>query len=448
MRISGRSWLGLAMLGGQLVATHGAAGCAGNVEPQLTISAVSPPAAYSNSTVSLVIEGGPFRPIYDVDTHGGSEAIELGAFTAFLTPSAGGSPLPADALMWLSTSELAANIPPDIAPGPYDVALRDPRGALAERPMGFVSLGLDLTPPTVKIDEPPPGSIVNAGAEVPVAFEADDGLGTLDMMIWTVGSTDVTFSGSCSHPPNVSHATCRFVFVAPQPAQNGQALNVLVTATDSAGNPGQDQTTLTIGVAPTPGPFAPFEGPAAGGTPFSVRGKNFIAGTEVLFGDALLVPGGGTVVNDTLIEGMTPPHDPGTVPVTIRTGAISVDAAGTFTFVGQPEVLAVAPSSGPVVGCAPVTIVGKNFRENAKTRVWFGSDLPTASPLQCIQYRSPNRIEGLTPPGAGAVTVFAEDPVGGTSMLPLAYTYLDVDSPDGGEPPPGPAGCPCDGGPP
>jgi hypothetical protein len=424
------------------------AGCAGNVEPPVTITAVTPPAAYSDSTVSLVIEGGPFRPIYDVDTGGGNETIELGAFTAFLSPSAGGTPLAADALMWLSPSQLAANIPPGIAPGPYDVALRDPRGGLAERPMGFVSLGRDTTKPVVKIDEPQPGAIVEAGAEVPVAFEADDGLGTLDTLDWKVFSTEATIaSGTCSHAPNVSHATCRFLFVAPQPTQPGEAIEVLVTATDSANNPGPAQTTLSIGVPPTAGPISPFAGPASGGTALTVRGGNFIAGTQVLLGDALLLPGGGTVVNGGLIQGLTPPHDPGQVTVTIQTGASTV-SAGTFTFVGQPQVLAVAPSSGPLAGCTPITIVGKYFSEASKTRVWFGSDLATAAALQCTQYKSPNRIEGLTPPGAGAVSVFAQDPVGGVGELPLAYTYLDVDAPDGGAPSPGPAACPCDGGPP
>jgi hypothetical protein len=281
-----------------------------------------------------------------------------------------------------------------------------------------------------------------------VAFQADDGYGTLDLLVWKVFSADVTFTGSCSHAPDVSRATCRFVFVAPQPTQPMQGLNIVVTSTDTAGLSGRAQTSLSIGVAPIASSFEPFAGPAEGGTPMSVHGKNFIAGTQVLVGGQLLEPGGGTLVNDTLIQGMAPAHDPGIVTVTVRTGSASVDAPGTFRFVGLPQVLDVSPSSGPSAGCAPVTIIGKYFDESAMTRIWFGSDLASASALQCIDYKSANRIEGLTPPGAGAVSVFAEDPVGGVGVLPLSYTYLDVDTPDGGPSAPAMAACPCAGGPP
>ena len=112
MRFPGRSRLGAAVL-----ACFVLAGCAGNAEPKVAITAVTPAAAYSGSTISLVIEGGPFRPIYDVDTSGGSETTELGAFTAFLGTSGGGDALPADSLRWLSTSELAADLPPGDPPG-------------------------------------------------------------------------------------------------------------------------------------------------------------------------------------------------------------------------------------------------------------------------------------------------------------------------------------------
>jgi hypothetical protein len=440
MRFSGRPRLGVAALV--------AAGCSGNAEPHLTINAVTPASAYNNAPVSIVIEGGPFRPIYDVDTSGGSETIELGAFTAFLTPSGGGDVHPADDLMWVNTSQLGATLPKDVPAGSYDVEVRDPRGALALKQMGFLSLGPDRTPPTVKIDEPQPGTVVTAGAEVPVAFEADDGpQGALDMLLWKVSSIDLTFTGSCAHTANATRATCRFVFVAPKPTQPMQPLVIVVTGTDSVGNTGQTQTTVSIGVAPTVTSFEPFKGPADGDTPFMVHGQNFIPGTQVLMGGALLAPSGGTVMSDTLIVGRTPAHDPGPVTVSVQTGSSAVDAPGSFEFVGRPEVLAVSPTSGPLAGCTPITIVGRYFDATAKTRIWFGSDptLSSDAPLQCIDYVSPNRIEGLTPPGAGAVSVYAQDPVGGVGELMLAYTYLDTDLPDGG-PAPFSLACPCGGG--
>jgi hypothetical protein len=439
MRISERARLG--------VATLVALGCAGRAEPRVTISAVTPAAAYSDTKISLVIAGGPFRPVYDIDTGEGRETTELGAFTAFLAPSSGsGASRPADAIMWLSTSELAADLPSEIPPGLYDVEVRDPRGTLGILPMGFRSLGHDGTPPTIVIDQPPARTIVNPGAEVPVAFEADDGSGFLATMGWSVSSSETQLSGTCPLGPNAQRATCRFLFVVPTPTQNGQPLNIVVSATDTVPNPiARAETTLAIGLPPVVGSFEPFEGAAGGGTQISVTGASFIPGTQVLLGGVPLEPNGGDVMSDTLIVGKTPAHDPGPVIVTVRTGAISVAAEGRFNFVGRPEIRAVTPSSGPITGCTPVTIVGKYFRENPPTSIWFGSDSSGGATLQCPTRVGPNRIEGFTPPGAGAVSLYAGDLVGGVGSLPLAFTYLDVDTPDGGA---GPAACPCDGGPP
>jgi hypothetical protein len=451
MRIPERARLGVAAVtvAGIAVVVGGfaggaVAGCAGRTEAEVAIAAVTPASAYNDAKISLVIEGGPFRPVYDVDTIGGQEMTELGAFTAFLAPSSGsGSAFPADSLTWLSSSQLAAILPAGINPGPYDVKVRDPRGSLALLTGGFVSLGPDLTPPVVTIDEPVEGTIVNAGAEVPVAFNADDGLGFLSSMAWTVSSGDFQLTDACPLAPNAHAATCRFFFKVPKPTQNGQPLIVVVTAADTT-NLAQAQTTLGIGLAPLVETFAPFEGPAVGGTRIVVTGHNFIARTQVVVGGALLQPGGGTVMSEALIEGTTPAHDPGLSIVTVRTGAASVDAPGTFNFVGRPEVRAVTPSSGPLAGCTPITIVGKYFRENPMTSISFGSDTSVGLPLACPSYVSGNRIEGFTPAGSGAVSVFASDPAGGVGELPLAFTYLDVDAPDASAV--APSACPCDGG--
>jgi hypothetical protein len=450
MRIPERARLGVAVLVvvGCAVAGGAAAGCAGSTEPAVTISAVTPAVAYSDDKIPIVIQGGPFRPVYDIDTSGGQETTELGAFTAFLAPSSGGEGgVAADSLRWLSTSELAAELHPGIAAGSYDVEVRDPRGALARLGAGFVSLGSDKDNPVVTIDEPLAGAIVNAGAEVPVAFRADDGFGYLSSMDFIVTSSDVLLSGTCPQlAPNVHQATCRFLFVVPKPMQNGQPLNVIVTAHDTATNSQRAETTLAVGVAPVVATFGPFEGPSTGGTQLSVMGDDFITGTQVLVGGSLLQPNGGTVVSASLIQGTTPQHDPGLATVTVRTGALSIDLSSSFDFVGQPEVRALTPTSGRPAGCTPITIVGKFFRDVPLTRIWFGADGSSASQLRCPVYVSQNRIEGFTPPGAGAVAVFAQDPAGGIGMLPLAFTYLDPDAADAGAA--APPACPCAAGPP
>jgi hypothetical protein len=443
MSIPERARLGVAarVVAGCAVVAVVAVGCRDSTEPQVTVSAVMPAAAYSGAPISFVIQGGPFRPVYDIDTSTGRSTLQLGAFTAFLSPAGGNGllePVAVDSLTWVSTSQLAAILPGTIAAGPYDVEVRDPRGGLALLPSGFMALGVDHTLPVVEIAEPLSGTIVNAGAEVPVAFAADDGLGHIASMGWTIATSDIQRSGTCPVGPNLQHATCRFVFVVPSPTQLGQPLNVDVSAVDTSNNPMHAQTTLAIGLPPVVETFSPFEGQAVGGTQVSVSGDNFIAGTQVLVGGALLQPNGGTIMNAHLIQGTTAAHDPGPSTLTVRTGAISVDAPGPFNFIARPEVRAVMPNSGPLAGCTPITIVGKYFRDR-QTSVWFGSDTSSGAQLLCMNYISPNRIEGFTPPGVGAVSIFAGDAVSGVGQLPLAFTYLDVDTPDAG--PPSPSAC-------
>jgi hypothetical protein len=444
MRIPERARLGVAArivagcaVGGCAVAGGMAAGCMGKSEPVVTIATVSPATAFSGAQISFRIQGGPFRPVYDIDTGTGRATLQPGAFTAFLSPADGNAalrPVPAVSLTWVNTNELAAVLPADIAAGSYDVDVRDPRGGLARLPAGFLALGDDRAPPSVSIDEPQGATIVNAGAEVPVAYEADDGAGHLESMGWIISTSDIQRSGTCPLGPNLQRATCRFVFVVPRPMQLGQPLNVDVFALDTSNNVAHAQTTLAIGLSPVVDGFSPFQGPAAGGTAISVSGDNFISGTQVFVGGALLQPNGGAIMSAHLIQGTTAAHDPGVVTLTVRTGSVSVDAPDDFTFVGRPEVRGITPGSGPLAGCTPVAIVGKYFRD--VTSIWFGSDATGGSPLLCVSHVGPNRIEGFTPPGAGVVSVFAGDLVSGVGQLPLAFTYLDVDAPDAGSPAP------------
>jgi len=351
----------------------------------------------------------------------------------------------------LSSSRLAAVLPAHITPGTYDVEVRDPRGALARKPAAFTSLGGDTTAPTVMIDEPAGRAIVTAMTDVPVAFRADDGAGTLASMDWIVSSSDFQQADKCEISPGASSATCRFNFPVPKPTQDAQPLIIKVTARDTADNEGVAETSLMIGVPPLVGTVAPLEGPAVGGTRVAVTGSNFIPGTQVFVGGLPLQPNGGILMSPTLIEGTTPAHDPGFATVTVRAGSVSVDAGDTFAFIARPEVRAITPTSGPLAGCTPIAIVGKGFRQSPLTRIWFGSDASSGAPLLCPTFVGPNRLEGFVPPGAGAASVFAGDPVGGVGELPLAYTYLDPDvgdtAPDAAAPPS--TGCGCgDGGPP
>lgn len=426
MRIPARAWLGVASVGSLLAAT-----CSGSPEMALGVTSITPALAYNDHKVDLVIHGGPFRPAYDIDTGDGRAVTQLGAFTAYLAPrDTDGQRVPVDGLTWLSTTALAATLRAGVPEGAYDIVVLDPRGAAGELEDGFSSLGQDVTAPKVTIVEPEGGTVVNPSAEVPVAYTAKDTPGTLGAMRWTVSASGVVpLTGTCPLGPNATESTCRLVFVVPPSLRSGDVLNLNVEAVDAANNLGRDVTTLIVGVSPVVTAVSPLEGPADGSTEISVLGDNFVTGTQVLVGGALIEPNGGTVVDEHHIVGTTPAHDPGTFPIIVRSGGLSARASTPFTFVSQPIILAVTPSSGPPMGGTYVTIVGKGFRD--ETEIRFGFEFPTSLPLLCPIHVGPNRIEGYVPGGQGAVSVWAKDPVSGTSERPLAFIYLSEDSPDG-----------------
>jgi hypothetical protein len=430
MRIPARAWLGVASVGSLLGAT-----CAGTPEAAIGVSSITPAVAYNNHKIELVIHGGPFRPAYDIDTGDGRAATQQGAFTAYLAPKAlGGQRVAVNRLTWLSTTALAASLREDVPQGVYDVVVLDPRGVAGELEEGFSSLGRDTTPPNIPTLEPDEGTVVNPSAEVPVVFEAEDAPGTLSTMRWTVSADGVdSITGTCPLGPNTTDYTCRFVFAVPPRLRSGDILKLDVEAVDAAGNSYRDGRTLAVGIAPVVRFVSPLEGPADGNAEIAVEGDNFIPGTQVLVGGVPIEPNGGTIRDEHHIVGKTPAHDPGVFPIFVRTGGVSVKAPEPYTFVAQPLVLAVTPTSGSPAGGTFVTIVGKGFRDDTEIR--FGSGFATtAFPLLCPVHVGPNRIEGYAPPGDGLVSIFALDPVSGTSERPLAFTYLTEDSPDASPP--------------
>jgi IPT/TIG domain len=424
MRIPACALLGVALLVGP--------SCSGSVEPPVSVAAVTPEQAYNDVAVDLVIHGGPFRPAYDVDTSAGRATANPGAFTAFLTPRTDlSSPRVAvKSLIWRSAYELAAVLPDGVDAGLYDVEVRDPRGHMGALPNAFESLGKDRAAPTVTIIQPTSGTVVNAEAEVPVAIRADDGLGHLATLRWTVSSGDTApLTGACPIVPGVPQATCRFVFVAPRPPQVVVPLNINVEALDTAGNMNRAAATLAVGFGPVVTGFVPIEGPALGGTEIVVTGSNFIAGSQAFIGGELIDPDGGILVDEHSIRGRTPAHDPGIFPLSVRTGSIE-STGGTFQFVARPVVRVISPAQGREEGGTPVVVAGKFFRAG-KTQILF-STIDGEQELICPTFVSGNRIEGFAPPGVGIASIWARDPVAGVGELLSAFTWVSADMFDGG----------------
>jgi IPT/TIG domain len=434
MRVSASAPAGVALLV--------AAGCGGDVEPPPSVSAVVPAMAYSDGPVVAQIQGGPFRPAYRVDISDGRASIVASSFTASIAPSASGAPRMAiDGLTWQSTDNLGAELPAGLAPGPYDIQLRDVRGNASILPRAFTSLGPDQDPPAVTIADPTTGAVVAADTEVPVVLRADDGFGHLAAVRWTLSWRDATpTQGTCALTGQPSSTTCRFTFVAPQLAMVVDTLSIEAEAEDTAGNVTRATTQIWVGMAPLVTGYHPVEGPTGGGTQVTISGMNFIGipgGTQIFFDDALADPNGGIVDpsgdGSSLIYGSTPPHDPGVAQVYVQTGGAS-RRVGTFTYVARPLVRAISPQSGAPTGGTAVQVAGDHFRQGV-TRIFFGKPSAGAE-LSCVTFISDHLLSGITPPGTGQVSVVARDPVSGDGELTGGYTYNETGDADSGVPSP------------
>lgn len=423
MRVSASALAGVAVLA--------LAGCGGDPEPPATVSRLAPSAGYNDGPVDAFIQGGPFRPAYTIDVSAGSASIQPAAFTAWLLPWAQGQPARRlDDLVWKSTTELAAEIPAALPPGFYDLELQDPRGNATRLGGGYESLGPDRDLPVVTIETPAADSVVTAGSKVQVVARADDGRGKIAGLEWTLiwrGSPPQT--GFCDPPPDGTEATCAFTFTAPTLGLVVDTMTISIAAVDRLGNRATASAQLWVGLPPTVDSFFPSAGPTTGMIEISVEGTNFIEqgqGTKIFLGGVEVAPL--TYVGTGQMRGQIPPHDPGLVPLIVKTGDVPI-MPGFFDYVARPEVRVVAPQSGPTSGGTPVKIGGAHFRP--ATRILFG-DPPNAVELVCPVVENEHLITGLAPPGTGSVSVLARDPIGGESAMADAFQYLDTPGEDGG----------------
>jgi hypothetical protein len=401
-----------------------AAGCAGTTETAGAVHDVTPVEAYSDVAVAFTIHGGPFRPAYDIDTTTGKTTLSLDAFHAILRPSiAPGGALTIDGLVWQTSNQLAGSVGAGAPMGLYDLELHDPRGNVAVRPQAFRSLGPDHDKPVLTILAPAAGSFAAASTTVPVMIHADDIAGHLASVVWSFGPPDqLGEAQSCPLTIGDAHVDCPGSFTAPAPAGLVQPLRLSTTATDSAGNTQSQMVDFWVALGPVVTSFSPGTGPTSGMTTLTVQGDDFVqGGTQILVDGVPVLPDGGDVQSVNVISGLTPAHDPGTVPIVVRTGAAEVPV-GEFVYVAPPRVRLIDPSAGPAAGGTMVTIAGDHFRDG-QTQIYFGRTSP-ATRLGCLTVVSPQRIVGITPPGTGKVTVFADDPVGGNVGTGPDFTYL------------------------
>ncbi len=419
----------MAQLAAFLAALFASGACHQMPVPPPRIDAVTPMAGYNDDSLTLTIKASSeFRPAYRIETSSGAAAADNSAFTVALElahAAASTAPPPrfsATQLDWPNPMQVVATLPAHIPPGAYDVVVTDPRGTRLVRPSAFRSLGTDHDLPIVSIITPQPGTLAGADTDVSVSFMADDGAGHLTLIEWSVsrvGSSSPLMTGPCQKTGAPSRAGCSFRFPAPSPMSVGDRVSILAQATDSQGNIGTGQVVVDLAPRPMVTSFGPDAGPTLGGTPLTVQGSDFLEGATQIFLGPTPLPT--TVEGGTLLSALTASHDPGQVPVTVRTAGAST-SAGKFMFIAAPVVRQVIPGSGAPGGGTPVSIIGDNFRDGA-TKITFVGDDASSVNLLCPVFRGANRIDGYAPAGSGTAAVIATDPIGGDGRLDDAFVY-------------------------
>ncbi|MBL8877682.1 MAG: IPT/TIG domain-containing protein [Phycisphaerales bacterium] len=118
----------------------------------------------------------------------------------------------------------------------------------------------------------------------------------------------------------------------------------------------------------------PSSGPAAGGTRVTITGANFKANTNVLFGGQLSAAS--SIVNEQIINIVTPAHQPGIVDVQVLTpGEPAITLAGGFEYLSPDQ----PPPTPQDPGAAP-RVVGAVATSNTSVQVVFSKAMgPSAN---------------------------------------------------------------------
>ncbi len=243
----------------------------GLIAPAPILTAVSPTSGPSTGGTPVTLTGQNFAPNATV-TFGGAAATSVVVVNAM---------------------QITANTPPH-ASGGADVVVKNPDGQSATLASGFTFTG-----PAPILSAVSPTSGPSKGG-TPV---------TLTGQNFASGAT-VTFGGAAATSVVVASAT---QITANTPPHASGGADVVVK------NPDGQSATLANGftfvATPTVTGVSPNSGPAAGGTPVTITGTNFLSGATVTFGGASATAV--VVVSSTKITANTPRHKQGSVNVVV-----------------------------------------------------------------------------------------------------------------------------------
>lgn len=171
--------------------------------------------------------------------------------------------------------------------------------------------------------------------------------------------------------------------------------------------------------APTVTGVLPKGGLTTGGTPITISGTNFVAGSTVALGG---IPATGvTVVNSATITATTPVHTLGPVNVTVSgANGESGTLANGYTYVLPPPTLvSITPGSAFRGTSFPVTLTGTNFAPTGTSVAITGSGVETG-PITVVDLQTITTTFTISAKTDITVrTVSVTTPSGTTSTLPF-----------------------------
>ena len=296
----------------------------------------------------------------------------------------------------LSSNAIAA-VTPDHPAGKVDVIVANPSGLSDTLKNGFEF----IAHPLVIAVRP------TSGTQLGRTFM------TISGKSFQSGAT-VTFGDSAA--TNVSVGLLGTI-TAKTPAHPADTVDVIVT--NANGLSGTLSGGFTFLSHPRVTAISPTSGAELGGTSVTIAGSNFQNGATVTFGDSTATSV--VVLSSNAIAAVIPDHPAGAVDVLVTNpNGLSGTLSGKFTFLSDPRVTAVNPTSGTELGGTSVTIVGSRFQSGATVTLGDGSATNVVAVSDSI-------ITAKTPTHpAGTVQVIVTNPDGQADTLFGGFTFIPV----------------------
>jgi uncharacterized repeat protein (TIGR02543 family) len=185
---------------------------------------------------------------------------------------------------------------------------------------------------------------------------------------------------------------------------------------------GSVAATVTYVDAPTATALTPGRGPRAGGTPITITGSGFSAGTSVF------ILGAGSCqslqrISEAEMTCITPPSASAGVKSVLVGNAGGSAPLLHFIYDDLPALQGISPNQGPLSGGNTITLTGSSFVPGSTTVSIGGAACTQVTVVSSSELNCKAPARGTA--GSVAVTVTTS---GGTSTGNINYTYDDVPS--------------------